>query len=115
VKGRLLRARDAVARAGRGQETLSTSFMTWCFVGRTEEEWRQRVERARGRDPKAGPFDAYLTELETDCIIGTPDVAGAKLREYAEAGVQRVMLNHELFDDLDMLEVIATEIIPRVA
>jgi F420-dependent oxidoreductase-like protein len=115
VRERLQRARDAVGRAGRGQETLSTSFMTWCFVGRTEDEWRERVERARMRDPNAGPFEAYLNELETDCIIGTPDVAAAKLREYAEAGVQRVMLNHELFDDLDMLEVIAAEIIPRVA
>jgi F420-dependent oxidoreductase-like protein len=115
VKERLRRARDAVGRAGRGQETLSTSFMTWCYVGRTEDEWRERVERARRRDPEAGPFEAYLSERKTDCIIGTPDVAAAKLREYAEAGVQRVMLNHELFDDLDMLEVIAAEIIPRVA
>jgi F420-dependent oxidoreductase-like protein len=114
VRGRLQRARDAVERAGRGQETLSTSFMTWCYVGRTEDEWRERVERARRRDPKAGPFDGYLAELQLDCILGTPDVASARLREYAEAGVQRVMLNHELFDDLDMLEVIAAEIIPRV-
>lgn len=114
VRGRLQRARDAVDRAGRGQQTLSTSFMTWCYVGRTEDEWRERVERARRRDPKAGPFDAYLAELQTDCILGTPDAASARLREYAEAGVQRVMLNHELFDDLDMLEVIAAEIIPRV-
>jgi F420-dependent oxidoreductase-like protein len=114
VRGRLQRARDAVERAGRGQETLSTSFMTWCYVGRTEDEWRERVERARRRDPKAGPFDGYLAELQLDCILGTPDVASARLREYAEAGVQRVMLNHELFDDLAMLEVIAAEIIPRV-
>lgn len=114
VRGRLQRARDAIERAGRGQETLSTSFMTWCYVGRTEDEWRERVERARRRDPKAGPFDGYLAELQPDCILGTPDVASARLREYAEAGVQRVMLNHELFDDLDMLEVIAAEIIPRV-
>jgi F420-dependent oxidoreductase-like protein len=114
VRERLRRARAAVARAGRGQETLCTSFMTWCFVGRTREEWHERVDRARRRDPEAGPFDAYLAELETDRIVGTPDVAAARLREYAEAGVQRVMLNHELFDDLDMLDVIAAEIIPRV-
>jgi hypothetical protein len=29
--------------------------------------------------------------------------------------VQRVMLNHSLFDDLDMLEVLAAEVIPRVS
>ena len=29
--------------------------------------------------------------------------------------MQRIMLNHELFDDLEMLEVLAAEIIPAVA
>jgi alkanesulfonate monooxygenase SsuD/methylene tetrahydromethanopterin reductase-like flavin-dependent oxidoreductase (luciferase family) len=73
------------------------------------------VEIAHARDPKAGPIDDYLRDLEADCILGTPDRAAARLREYAEAGVQRVMLNHELFDDLDMLEVLAAEVVPRVA
>jgi F420-dependent oxidoreductase-like protein len=115
VRERYRRARGAIERAGRAQESLVTSFMTWCFVGRTEDEWRGRVERARLRDPDAGPAEAYLAELQTDCILGTPQVAAARLREYEEAGVQRVMLNHALFDDVDMLEVIAAEIIPRVA
>ena len=114
VRERFVRARRAVERQGRAQETLTTSFMTWCFVGRIEGEWRDRVERARQRDPDAEPFGSYLGDLEADCIVGTPDRAAARLREYAEAGVQRVMLNHELFHDLDMLEVLAAEVLPRV-
>jgi F420-dependent oxidoreductase-like protein len=114
VRGRVDRARTAVDSAGRSQDSLTTSLMTWCFVGRTEEEWRGRVETAHALDPDAGPFDDYLRELEADCILGTPDRAAARLREYAEAGVQRVMLNHSLFDDLDMLEVLAAEVIPRL-
>ena len=81
-------------------------------MGRTQEEWRDRVERAWQKDPKAGPFDAYLANLEADCIMGTPEQAVARLRAYADAGVERVMLNHELFDDLDMLEVLAEHICP---
>ena len=114
VRARIDRARGAVDRHGRAQDSLTTSFMTWCFVGRTENEWRERVEQARRRDPNAAAFDQHLAELEVDCIVGTPDRAAARLREYADAGVQRVMLNHELFDDLDMLEVLAAEIAPRV-
>jgi F420-dependent oxidoreductase-like protein len=114
VAGRIARARDALEVAGRPQDSLTTSFMTWCYVGRTEQEWRDRVERARQRDPQAATFEDHLAELEADTILGTPDRAAARLREYADAGVQRVMLNHELFDDLDMLEVLAAEVIPRV-
>ena len=115
VRERIDRARGAVDREGRTQDSLTTSFMTWCFVGRTEDEWRARVELARRKDADAGPFDEHLAELEVDCIVGTPDRAAARLREYADAGVQRVMLNHELFDDLDMLDVLAAEVVPRVA
>jgi alkanesulfonate monooxygenase SsuD/methylene tetrahydromethanopterin reductase-like flavin-dependent oxidoreductase (luciferase family) len=114
VRGRIERARAAVDSAGRAQDSLTTSFMTWCFVGRTDDEWRGRVEAARGLDPDAAPFDDHLRELEADCILGTPDRAAERLREYAEAGVQRVMLNHSLFDDLNMLELLAAEVIPRV-
>jgi F420-dependent oxidoreductase-like protein len=114
VRERIARARGALQTSGRPQSSLTTSFMTWCYVGRTEQEWRDRVERARRRDMRAGTFDEYLAELEADTILGTPDRAAARLREYAEAGVQRVMLNHELFDDLDMLEVLAAEVFPRV-
>jgi F420-dependent oxidoreductase-like protein len=115
VRGRIERARTAVASAGRAQDSLTTSFMTWCFVGRTEDEWRGRAETAHALDPDAGPFEDSLRELEADCILGTPDRAAERLRRYAEAGVQRVMLNHSLFDDLDMLEVLAAEVIPRLS
>ena len=53
--------------------------------------------------------------LRDECIVGDPAQAVERLKEYEEAGVQRIMLNHELFDDLEMLEVLAAEIIPAVA
>jgi alkanesulfonate monooxygenase SsuD/methylene tetrahydromethanopterin reductase-like flavin-dependent oxidoreductase (luciferase family) len=88
--------------------------MTWYFVGATEAEWKARVERARRADPSAGEPDAYLADLQRDCILGTPDQAAERLAEYAAAGVQRVFMNHELFDDLEMLELLA-QVIPMVA
>ena len=115
VAGRFERARAGVARAGRDPASLTTSLMTWMFVGRTEDEYLERLRRAHALDPSAGPFDAYRADVEADCIVGPPERAIARLRGYAEAGVQRFFLNHELYDDLDMLELVATEILPAIA
>jgi F420-dependent oxidoreductase-like protein len=108
------RVRAAVEAAGRDQASVTTSFMTWVFVGRTEEEWRSRVEQARRMDPAAGSFDEYLEDVSRDCIVGTVDRAIDRMSEYAAAGVQRFVLNHELFDDLDQIHLLAEEILPRV-
>jgi F420-dependent oxidoreductase-like protein len=114
VRAAFERVREQVDVAGRFQSTFTTSFMTWAFVGRTDAEWRARAERAWSMDPSAGPLEAYLEDLERDCIIGTVAQAVERLNEYAGAGVQRFVLNHGLFDDLDQIELIATEILPAV-
>jgi len=114
VAERITRVRDAVDAAGRDQSTVVTSLMTWVYVGADEDEFRARVERARLRDPDPDPFDDALEELSKDCIVGTPERAAERISEYAAAGVQRIVLNHELFDDLEMLELLAREVLPRV-
>lgn len=108
------RVRDAVEAAGRPQADVTTSFMTWVFVGRSEDEWRARVESARRMDPTAGPFDDYLDDLSRDCIVGTVERAVDRMNEYARAGVQRFVLNHELFDDLEQIALLAEDILPKV-
>jgi F420-dependent oxidoreductase-like protein len=108
------RIRDGVDAVGRDQATVTTSLMTWYFVGATEDEWRARVDTARRRDPRAGDSDAYLADISRDCIVGTPERAAERLSEYAGIGVQRIFLNHELFDDLEMLEFLATQVLPKV-
>ncbi len=114
VRERFGRARDGVAAAGREPDTLVTSMMTWFFVAPTEDEYLAKLERARSLDPTAGPFDAYRADIEADCIVGTPERAAETLSKYAAAGVQRIMLNHELYDDLEMLELLATQVFPKV-
>jgi F420-dependent oxidoreductase-like protein len=114
VRERFGRARDGVAAAGRDADSLVTSMMTWCFVAPTEEGYLAKLERARSLDPTAGPFEAYRADIEADCIVGTPERAAETLSRYAAAGVQRIMLNHELYDDLEMLELLATQVFPKV-
>jgi len=114
VGERFARARSAVDAAGRDQASLVTSLMTWMFVGRTEAEYLDRLRRAHALDPTAGPFDAYRADIEDDCIVGTPQQAIDRLNAYAGVGVERVFLNHELYDDADMVSLIATEVLPEV-
>ena len=62
------------------------------------------------------PVRSRTTEPRSrrDCIVGSSDRAAARLRGYAAAGVQRIFLNHELYDDLEMLEVVAAGVLPKV-
>jgi F420-dependent oxidoreductase-like protein len=114
VKKRFDRVRSRLEADGRDQSTLTTSLMTWCYVGSTEAEAMGRIERARERAMRAGKFSDELDQLNEECIVGSPERAAETLSLYAEAGVQRVMLNHELFDDLDMLDVLAEGVFPKV-
>ncbi len=63
--------------------------------------------------------DAKVTDadqLRSDgCVIGDPADAVVMLRRYADAGVQRVMLQWLELDDLDGIELIAREVLPALA
>ena len=115
VAARFARARAGVEAAGRDPDGLVTSLMTWVFVAPTEEAYVEKLRRAHALDPTAGPFDAYRADIEHDCIVGTPDRAIERLRAYAAVGVQRIFLNHELYDDLEMLDVMTADVLPEVA
>lgn len=115
VRARFERVRAGLREAGRDPAEVTTSFMTWFYVGRDEAEWRERVERARRNDPAAGSFDEYLAQISRDCLVGTPEEVVRRLREYEAVGVQRVYLNHELVDDPEHLELVAREVLPAMA
>jgi alkanesulfonate monooxygenase SsuD/methylene tetrahydromethanopterin reductase-like flavin-dependent oxidoreductase (luciferase family) len=88
--------------------------MTWVFVGATEREYLDRLERARSLDPDAGDAASFRASTEEDCIVGTPERAVERLRAYEAAGVQRIFLNHSLYTDIDMLELVAADVLPAV-
>ncbi len=63
---------------------------------------------------RAGGSRTSSTSCERPASSARAEQAAERLSEYAAAGVQRIMLNHELFDDLEMLEVLAAEVFPKV-
>jgi F420-dependent oxidoreductase-like protein len=103
----------AWADAGRDPDALVFSVMTAAVVGTDEAQMRARAERLaekRGIDP-----DSLLPGLSTNGVVGTVDQAAERIREYEQAGVQRVMLQHLLHDDIEAVELIGRELIPRVS
>jgi F420-dependent oxidoreductase-like protein len=105
---------DACEREGRDPAGVTFSLMTGCLVGATGEEVQARARRLQQRSGNDAPVGEYLDKLRQAWVVGTPEEAAQRLGELAEDGVQRVMLQHQLYDDLDMLDLVATEIASRL-
>jgi F420-dependent oxidoreductase-like protein len=110
------RVRKVVAENGRDPSEVTMSLMHTILVGADEEDLRERARHmADGDDDFDGDVDAYVKELdESGAIVGTPERAAERLSSFAEAGVERVMLQHLLHSDTEMLEIFAREVIPKV-
>jgi alkanesulfonate monooxygenase SsuD/methylene tetrahydromethanopterin reductase-like flavin-dependent oxidoreductase (luciferase family) len=82
---------DAAAREA-SREPLVYSMMIGCLVGRDEEDF----ERRRGR------FESVIGG-NVPPLHGTVDQVVDQLRAYEAVGVARVMLQHLMHDDLEMV------------
>jgi F420-dependent oxidoreductase-like protein len=99
------RRRERVDRACAevGRAPLVFSMMTGCLLGEDEVEVADRARRLMERTRQEGDFESWFDGLRDAWIIGTPEQAAERLAAYEEAGVERVMLQHQLHDDLDMV------------
>ena len=98
------RVREACERIGRPGDDLLRSAAVVLAVGSDEAEVRRRAE-AIGRD---------VAELRENGVAGTVDEAVDRLGELAQAGAQRVYLQVLDLADLDHLELVAQEVVPRL-
>lgn len=114
------RAREAFAAVdaactaiGRDPATLARSTMAGVLIGRTDAEM---ADRTRAAVTAFGTEDdgSWLEERLERWITGTPDQARDAVRRYAEAGVERIMLQDFLPWDLDMIDVIGEALIGQV-
>jgi F420-dependent oxidoreductase-like protein len=99
------RLRAACERAGRDPATLRFSLMHAFAIGSDERDLRARRER----------LAAWGHADTSGWLAGTPDQVADRLREYADAGVERVMLQHLLHRDHEALELVAAEVVPALA
>ena len=106
-------ALDETCRAaGRDPRTLTRSAMAGVLVGADAAELRKREKElltALGGD--AG--DDWLDERRQRWIYGTPDDARATVARFAEAGVERIILQDFVPRDLEMIALLGRELVAR--
>ena len=105
----------ACAAIGRDPSTLLHSTMAGVLVGRTRDEVVARegtLLKAFGDDAETG--EAWLEERRSRWVYGTPDEARAQIARFADAGIERIMLQDFLPWDLDMVDVMGEELVGRV-
>jgi F420-dependent oxidoreductase-like protein len=115
IRERRRRLEAAWAEAGRDPQTVVLSLMTGCVVGRDRAELLERVARMMERTGRTGRPEEFLANLPGYRIVGTTEQVVEQLRELEAAGVQRVMLQHLVHDDLDMVALIGDALVPALA
>ncbi|MEO8468571.1 MAG: LLM class flavin-dependent oxidoreductase [Chloroflexota bacterium] len=100
---------------GRDPATLTHSAMVGAMLGVDEAEIVRRqtgLLASLGVAP-AGDSD-WFAERRDRWIIGTPDQARSTIRAYADAGVERIMLQDFLPLDLEMVDLMGAELVGKV-
>ena len=97
---------------GRDPSTVRYSLMTGCLVGATEDEFHARIRRLQEVQGDNRPVAEVIRERSGAWVQGTPDQALQRLDELADAGVECVMLQDLLPDDLEMVDLIAEQLRP---
>ena len=101
------RVREACDRTGRdasGRAPLTLSAGIVVAIGRTDAEAQRR----------AAPLHVTSALPPEDPVVGSPAQLVDRIGEFAAIGATRVHLRLIDFDDLDHLELIAAEVLPRL-
>lgn len=108
-------ALDEACRAiGREPRSLARSTMAGALVGRDRAEVERRADdllRVFGERASSGVD--WLNARRSRWILGTPDEARAMVARYADAGIERIMLQDFVPLDLEMIDLLAEELIAR--
>ena len=110
----LTERRDRLDRAceAAGREPLPLSVMTGVVVATDDGELRDRARRVA---PLAETdAKSFLTDPPAGWIVGTVDQVGEQLAKLRDAGVRRVMCQHLLHEDLEVVALLGTELAPRL-
>jgi F420-dependent oxidoreductase-like protein len=98
---------EACERNGRDPSTLVLSVMATVLVGADEADLARRARRMAEAEMDDDDHSTW--------IHGTVAQATEQLAELADAGVERMMLQHLLHDDLEAVQMFGAELAPAVA
>jgi F420-dependent oxidoreductase-like protein len=102
VRERRGRFAELWEREERDPDALRFSAMVTIVIGTDDAEVRARAEK-------------LPEQLRDNGVTGTVEQVAEQLRELEDAGVQRVMLQHLQHTDLETIELIGRELIPKIS
>jgi F420-dependent oxidoreductase-like protein len=113
------KARDRLSESceaiGRDPASLRLSLMTGVVVGADRSGLERRATSLMDREGESGDVARAIEGWRAERLVGTVDEVLDRLTGYAEAGVERVLMQHLVHEDLEMLELIGAEIVPAAA
>lgn len=101
---------EACRNIGREPASIVLSAKRGVLTGRTASDVRDRAARMRDLAADDRSVDDYLAWLSERWIVGTGSQIVEQVKELQDAGVEHLVLQHLLPDDLDMLDVVAEHI-----
>jgi alkanesulfonate monooxygenase SsuD/methylene tetrahydromethanopterin reductase-like flavin-dependent oxidoreductase (luciferase family) len=106
----------ACLKIGRDPRTLRLSAMIEFVLAETTAQVTELLGVLARRQGLSSGEEFLATDGlgGESMLVGTPDVVGQRLREYADAGVDRVVLQHLLHERYDMLALAAREVLPAL-
>lgn len=109
---------ELCAQAGRDPRSIKRSVAAGVLVGRDADELLERSWRMQSCVAPLAALDVdSVPEAVVDMgwLVGTPEMIVDGLRPLAEAGVDLAIVGHYDLDDVATLELIAAEVMPRLA
>ena len=106
---------EACRKTGRDPETLPLSLMRTCVVASDEAGLRERLGRFLEVTSADETVEEFLRGLGPDDLVGTVELVAERLRGYERAGVTRVMCQHLVHEDVEMVQTLGRELRPAVA
>ncbi len=101
------RVRAACRAANRNPSEVTRSAMTGVLVGRDEADVRARLgDLMRALDSEGEDADEWLADRQRRWVMGTPDQARARVKEFEAAGAERLMLQTFVPRDLEMVRLL---------
>ena len=89
-----------------GREKPVFSLMTGCVVGADRDDLLRRARMLMDRSGASGDPAAWLDGLPNVVVSGAIEEAADKLRVFGDAGVDRVMMQMQSHDDVEMVHVL---------
>ena len=108
---------ELLVKRGRQPGDVHRTLMQQVICYRSERDVAGRVGHLAATQPGVSPSDLLkgLRERSPAVIVGMPDQVVEQIGAYAAAGVQELMVQRFDLDDVEGLQIIAEEVMPKVA